>query len=106
MIRTSELRHQIVIEQATKTDDGGGDYVPSWSTLYTPRAKVSDPKAHEKISAEKMEHTITHVVTIRYRSGIDTSMRIRFGSRYLYIKTIVNPGERNRWLVMTAEEKN
>jgi SPP1 family predicted phage head-tail adaptor len=106
MIRTSELRHQVVIEQPTNADDGGGSKVPSWSTLYTTRAKISDPKAHEKISAEKMEQKITHVVTMRYRSGIDTGMRIRFGSRYFYIKTITNPGERNRWLVMTAEEKS
>jgi SPP1 family predicted phage head-tail adaptor len=105
-MRTAELRHQVVIEQNTAADDGGGDFVPSWLTLYTTRAKISDPKPHEKISAERLEHTITHVVTIRYRSGINTSMRIKFGSRYFYIKTIVNPGERNRWLVMTAEEKD
>lgn len=106
MIRTGDLRHEIVIEQNTAADDGGGDYVGSWSTLYTTRAKITDPKPYERISAEKLEHTVTHVFTIRYRTGIDTSMRISFDSRYFYIKSLINPGERNRWLVMTAEEKD
>ena len=49
--------------------------------------------------------TITHKFTIRYISGIDSSMMILFDNRYFKIHTILNLKEDKKFLEILAEER-
>jgi len=52
----------------------------------------------------KQELEITHKIRIRYRSGMTSKNRIKFGSRYFNITSILNPDERNIMIDMFAVE--
>jgi SPP1 family predicted phage head-tail adaptor len=97
---------KITIQQPSQVDDGGGSYVPGWSTLSSPWAMVSQPAAYEKISAEKLGQTISKKFTIWYDSRVTTAMRISYDGSYYYIKSIVDPDESKNWLEIMGEEKS
>lgn len=100
----SELRHRIAIQKRTQSPDGLGGFSESWITFASTWAKISPTSARERFFSEKLEHNITHKITIRYRSGISPDMRIQFGTRIFKINGIINPEERNIWLDLLCEE--
>ncbi|HCX68353.1 MAG TPA: head-tail adaptor protein, partial [Rhodobiaceae bacterium] len=44
-------------------------------------------------------------LTIRYRSGITTEMRVLWNARVLNIRAVGNPDGRKRFLVLDCEEE-
>lgn len=56
------------------------------------------------MQANQLGASETHKVTIRYRSGVTTQMRVAFGSRTLNINGIINRDERNVELTLMCEE--
>ena len=68
------------------------------------RAAIWPQKAQERIESMKVELSITHRIRIRYLSGISTAFRVKYGSRYFNIHSIINVREANRELEFLAEE--
>lgn len=104
-----ELRHWITLETpGTPVADGDGGYTQTWSAL-TPSpvaASIVPASAREleRVIAGTVLSSATHIVTIRYHSGVTTKTRITFGARTLNVVGLMNPDERNVWTVMTAVE--
>lgn len=103
-MKIGKLRHQITIQQNTRSSDGSGGYSYTWSTFATIWGSVSPPNARQRFFADRLEHNITHVVVIRYMSGITSDMRISHDGRYLQIHGIRNPDERGISLELMCEE--
>ena len=59
----------------------------------------------EQVEASKLEAVVTHKVTIPYRSGVTSDMRIKHGSRYFYPASVIDVGERHIDLELMCEEK-
>jgi len=106
--QSQRLKHAIEVQKPTEANDGGGQYVQTWSKVCDAFADIMDPKPYETISAEQAGQRITHTIKMRYMAGtaVTSAMRIKYGSRYFYIKTVINNNEENRWLTITAEEKS
>ena len=109
-MRAGNLRHTIAIQEETQTSDGMGGYTTSWSDVSgmgSVPAAVWPLKATERLDAMKLEHQLTHRIRIRYRSGIDASMRIYWSdkSKTFNIISIINPDERNIMLEFLATEE-
>jgi len=51
-----------------------------------------------------LQEKVTHEVTIRYMTNIDTNSRITVGTRKFNIKGIINVDERDRFLKLLCEE--
>jgi SPP1 family predicted phage head-tail adaptor len=98
------LRHRITIEEKAQAPDGVGGFSETWQTFATVWAEVKPLRARERFFAEKIESSITHLVKLRFRFGIDPEMRIMHGGRTLKILGIVNVEERNQWLELSCEE--
>ena len=103
-MQAGSLRHRIEIQQRTQVPDGIGGKTTTWSKYCYARAGIWPLRASEALEAMRLEHLITHQIRIRYVSGIDTSMRIKFGARYFDIVSIINREERNRTLDILAVE--
>ncbi len=58
----------------------------------------------EKLFAGKIQAEISHKITIRYRSGISTSMRLLFDNRAFNIRAINNIHENNEILELLVDE--
>ena len=82
-----EFRHRITIQRDDGTeDDAYGAHTPSWAALYdSVPASIDTGGSMKFYVAHQVEQAMTHLVTIRYISGLDIGdkLRIVWGSRTL-----------------------
>jgi SPP1 family predicted phage head-tail adaptor len=108
-LKVGALRHSIVLENpAAAVADGDGGYTQAFTDL-TPspvQASIVPASARdlERVAAGTVLSTATHVVTMRYHSGVTTKTRITFGTRTFNVVGVMNPEERNLWTVAVAVE--
>lgn len=102
--KIGELRHRIVIEESVKVSDGVGGQTETWQTVATVWAKIDPVAGLERFFAERIEENITHKITIRYRTGIDTEMRISFDGHIFQIRSVRRMLERKDFIQIDAVE--
>lgn len=101
------LRERVTIQTFTESSDGGGGSTRTWSNLATvwaevkPVSRVAD---RERVDTGRLATIQTYLVTIRHRTGFDTSARLLWGSKYLNIRSIENRDLRKRFLVLECQE--
>lgn len=99
------LDKRVTIQVRADTDDGAGGSTIAWGTVATVWAGVATEGGREFMTAQQVTPSLTHLVTMRYRSGVKaTANRILFGTRALAIEAVVNPAERNEQLVLHCAE--
>lgn len=103
-MKPGNLRHRVTIQQLTRTDDGAGGYIETWTAVATVWADVYPLKGNERYEAQQVQANLSHRVTIRYRAGIVPSMRLQYGTRTLNIEAVIDPEERHRELVLMCSE--
>lgn len=103
-MRIGELRKLVTIQGESSTPDDAGGYVLSWTNLATAWAEITALNGREVYTAQHLEGRVTHRVTMRYRAGVTTDMRLTCGSRVFNIRAVMNSDERNRWLELLVEE--
>jgi SPP1 family predicted phage head-tail adaptor len=52
----------------------------------------------ESVEADRLGGRVTHEIALRYRPGVQPSMRFRKGARAFHIVTVIDVVERRRWL--------
>jgi SPP1 family predicted phage head-tail adaptor len=104
MILSGDLKKRIELQAMTKTPDGQGGFNSTWNTLDTVWAAIWPTSASERIQGNQPTMTISHRIRIRYRANVKASMRIKFGTRYFSIVSIINPEERRELLDIMAKE--
>lgn len=95
MLKIGKLRHRITIQQATETQDGAGQPIPSWSTFATVWASVEPLQGKEYLLAQQTKANVSHKVTIRHLDGVIPKMRISYDSRTLQIVSVIHSEERD-----------
>ena len=101
------LRHRIAIEAATETADSGGGFADPWAA---PRvvarawASIEPLRGRERLQAQQLEASVTHKIVLRYRADLRASHRVAFQGRVFNIRSVINVGERSRWLELLCEE--
>lgn len=102
-----ELREVITVQQVTRTKATAGWATDAWTTLVADvRAKVEPLDGRELFEAQAVTATLSHRITIRYRSGLLPKMRVVWGDLTLEIASLVNVGARNRRLVLLCGATN
>ena len=111
-MRAGWLRHSIDIEESTDTTDNMGGFTKTWAAITNGsgvRAAIWPVRAKELLEAGKLELSTTHKIRIRYISGVNAAMRIKFndpdGARYFNIRSKICPCERGIMLEFLAEEE-
>ena len=100
------LRHRVEFQNETLSSDGQGGSTRTWATRATVSASIKPLRAEERFYNEQLQHNGTHSLLIRYRSDIEPTDRVKFGSRYFQIVGIINTNELNKQLVITCKELN
>jgi len=90
-------------EDAT-IDDPDGDGVEWEAHVPKIRAAIWPLKSTERMEAMQNQLTVTHRIRIRYLSGVLPSFRIKYGSRYFAIRSMINLREESREIEFLAEE--
>jgi SPP1 family predicted phage head-tail adaptor len=110
----ARLRYQVTVQQNQVARSGSGDATPVWTDLATAWAAIEPARAREFIAAGRIEEETTHVITMRFMTGLDPSMRIHWvdtsqgtpgKDRYFDIQAIIDIDERHRFFEITAIER-
>ncbi|GAB4274628.1 phage head closure protein [Thermincola ferriacetica] len=103
-MRAAELRHRITIQQNNgTTTDSEGIPIENWFDVVTVWARIRDLSGREYFAAQQVQAEVSTEITIRYREGINTNMRVKYGSRIFGIQSII-PDERKTELRLMCKE--
>ena len=105
-MRAGRLRERVVIQESTGGNpSASGERTDTWSTVMTRWAELIPQGGREFMAAQQVRNEMTHLVRMRYESTITPDMRLKLGSRYLYIIGIENVRERERELRLSCVEE-
>lgn len=97
-MQIGELRDKVTIQEYIQTPDRYGGFSETWQDKYTVWANIKPLRGREYFEMQKIQSEITHKITIRYRSDINTLNRIRYKERILNIKSVIDIDNRHRYL--------
>lgn len=109
-MRAGLLRHRVTIQDPPATPDGRGGVSGSWTDVVTVSAEIDPLNQRDLFMAGMTHSTITHRVTMRYRSGVTSGQRLRGenapfdGTIFQVIGKPRNREGRSRWLELMCEE--
>lgn len=103
MIRAGRLGERVTIQSLTTTAVSGG-FSESWTTVATVWAGVEPLLGRELMMAEQAQYEARVRVRMRYRSGINSSMRVVHGSTVYQVESVINSYSADRELVLMCKE--
>ena len=103
-MKAGSLRHRVTIQQLTITQGTAGEVIEGWSDVATVYAAVEPLSGREFWQAQQVAAESQIRVRIRYRAGLDTTMRVIHDVRTLEILSIVDPEERHAELQLMCRE--
>ena len=99
-----ELRHRITIQKLTTGINENGFEVETWEDYRTVWAVASNLHGREYYAAAAVQAENTVKFTIRYLTGLDTTIRILFRGKQYNITAIDNIKYQNRFIEIKALE--
>ena len=110
IIPSGKMKNKIRIEQDSgSARNSVGEVTQSWSELTTAFAQIRQMSGTELFEAMQKRPNSTHKLFMRYQSGINEKMRIKWNpvigsTRVFYIESIENVDYENHSLVILAKE--
>ena len=98
------LRSELALQANTSVPDGLGGYAESWVEIATVFAKIEPVSATSRFGPDQTMETVTHRITMRWRSGVAAAMRFVRQGRIFDIVTVHDPDDTGRYLVCRAKE--
>lgn len=105
---TGKLRHSVVIQQLTSGSSATGSRGQSlrtWADKETVQASIEPLNGREATIAKAVIATATHKVKMYYTAYAVVKSRVKFGSRYLNVESVLNEDERNKHLTLLCTEE-
>ena len=103
-MNAGKLRHRTTIQQLVNTDDGAGGSIETWQNVATVWAAIEPLRGNERYTAQQVQSTLSHKVTIRYHEGVKPQMRLTYKGRIFDIEAVIDIEERHRWLELLCSE--
>ncbi|HWV83775.1 MAG TPA: phage head closure protein [Hyphomicrobiaceae bacterium] len=100
------LRHRLTLETASRTPDGGGGAVETWTAVAQVWGRIVPTGGTEIADADGIGGRLSHEITIRHRAGVTPAMRFISGSRRFEIIAAIDIDERRRWLKCLCMERD
>ena len=108
MIDPGKMRHRITFQQFSGTLDDFGDPLQAdddnWADVATTWAAIDPISGREFYAAEQSQSEVSHKIRCRYRTGLDTAMRITYGKRRFKIISLIDWEERHESLLLMCKE--
>ena len=81
-----------------------GGFIQTWVNVAIVYASIQPVTAREQVWGMQTIMTVSHTITIRYRSVLKASWRIKYGDRFFNIISIINVDEANDYLQIVCKE--
>lgn len=89
-LQAGKLRHRVSLQSWVKTqDENTGAIIEGWDAGVTIWASVEPLSAREFIQSSAGQSQITARIVIRYREGVDATMRIVHRGRFYNIQGVL-----------------
>ena len=85
-MKASKLRQRATIQSYTTTRSSTGAIKQDWSNLYSVYCSFEPLSVKDILTAQSSSSKITARLTMRYREGIDTSMRVLYKNKVYQIE--------------------
>lgn len=102
--RAGDFWRPIQIQKSTVSQSGTGEISRAWTLLYTGRAAIEDVSGGEGLKGQAVDADVTHIVRMRYRTGLSPAMRILHGDKTLEIVNILDRDGRHVELELQCKE--
>lgn len=103
-MRIGPKRHLVELQSVSCTPDNMGGQTDVWTTEATVHASIWPMTAAEVIRAGSLTMVGTSKIRIRHYPGVRASWRVKFGTRYYSIISIVDFEERGREIELLCRE--
>ena len=94
-MQAGRLNRRCTLQAPGTTTDALGQPIPGWTDVATVWADIRMKSGLEAIKADAVTSTVRASIRIRYRTGLDASMRVLHGSTAYAIKAVL-PDEARR----------
>lgn len=105
-MRTGLMRRKVTIRTMTRTPDGMGGYTETPTDVTNIPARVEPLEGRELLMAQQTGMQRPHRFTMRYRTGMTGAKTLIYETRTFDIKSVMDPEEKHRELIITADEVN
>ena len=105
-MRTGLMRRVVTIRTNARTSDGMGGYTETPTDVTGIPARVEPLEGRELIEAMQTGMQRPHRFTMRYRTGMTGAKTLLYDGRTFDIKSVMDPEEKHRELLITADEVN
>ncbi len=76
-MRAGRLRHRLTLEKRADTQSDSGEVVPTYAFFDECWGNIKPLAGREYFAAQQLQADVTTEIIIRYRPGIDSTIRIR-----------------------------
>lgn len=104
MMTAGQLDTFITLQAKSVARDAVGEAVPEWYDVATVWAKVKDLSGRELIAARAVQSESARRITLRWRTGVTSDMRIIHQGRALAITAPPRMIGRRQWLELDCSE--
>ena len=98
-----ELTHQIILQIKSITQDAELNPIETWQDWRTVWASPMPKTGREFYRLATNNSEITEAFKIRFIAGVNPHQRVKFRGKYFEIIDVINEGERNIELIITAK---
>ena len=103
-MKIGQLRHRVTIQEKTVTADAYGAESITWSDYLTVWAAVAPLSGREFLEGRNLENEVSHRIRIRYREGLDPTMRVSWDSRVFDIEAVLERFSERREIWLMCKE--
>lgn len=103
MINAGELTHQIILQIKSIFQDNELNVIEVWNDWRKIWCKPLPKTGREFFKIKTVNSEITEAFKIRYIAGVNPHQRVKFRGKLLEIIEVINTGEKNEELILTAK---
>jgi len=103
-LTSEQMRNQLTIQTNTPTRGTSGAEVDSWADTVTVWTRKAHKNSREYFAAQKVNSETTDLFIIRYRTGVTTKNRVKYGSSYYDIVGANDPDGRKKEIHLLCKE--
>jgi len=93
-VGSGDLRHRVQLQQPVTTQDAAtGAYITNWTTFASPWAQIVPMSAREFMQSAANQSEVKGRIVIRYRGGVDATMRVVHRGKYYNIHGVIPDAE-------------
>jgi SPP1 family predicted phage head-tail adaptor len=106
MPSAGKLNRKVTIQSPSTTQDEYGAPTQVWTDLITTWAAIRAATSKEVYAASGFTSQLSHIITIRWRPGIQANQRIAYRGRTFEIQAVADPDESRVELNLLCLELN